>query len=956
MTKIIDLGSILKIDGDAAPGAKGNNGESIKTSTPDYHEGLPGGDATDGKQGGNATALRVNISMNDSNNIVLTVDSQKHILMTSKEIFISARGGDGGTGGNGGNGGIGGKGEDGLDANPYYHGGHGKQGYKGGQGGRGGKGGKGGNGGDIRVNLQEQDIELAWLIKSDCSGGKGGNNGKGGNGGLGGPGGKGGSKYDLSQQVLGSDSQGRTTFNLLYIKKLAGSDAKQGPSGTDGSTPKQENQVGVSGSFAFQIGDTLYPTCFNLEVESFTISGMQSENIVKPGQTITISNITLKNTGGMPSPKGILLQVEQNSCLSNGITKVNDTIAPGERINIKQSLVVRINPQTNPTNNLSLDVPISIRLIPYLSRINRRIDNGNHYSKQLSIQNPFKLSTISMPHIISSKEEAAFAIQVRSNFDSKEKVSLTISVPAEYSNYLALKYPTPHNLTKPYSYFAPPLSRGQVYTFSGTLKFIQPLPTSKISVQFSLLLEDSHTTQKRIVEKRDADLHYGEDFLYRDHDFLLVTHKFTRSTTITAWKNAAAAIGASLTVWSVEQYAGFSYKQKRADGHSISTQLKGKVVIILNNTMTTHSLGQTEILEAAKEGVATFVINNFSIDNAILPFKQASQTTTHKKYLPFMFPAEGALKQEAEKILDEASQSKPTKHFTAIYDFAPVLIQTCPNQYTLGTVSLYEGLSTVESLIATSQHDDNEVTQADQFMIVKLLPFSRKLKLLARANDEITLVEKVQVSEKDKHLLKKAILSDLTAELIAFLKADRSKFNDTNILDALTLQKKLLTYKKNTSEKFYRAILSGQSTSDQLIENDNLKTYVKLVLEYEYEIKKLSTTSDKILFPWTRISNLITKAVLPTIEDWLAENASTFNLAEMRAEIANNWQSLDRDTLYKANLNDKNQQTNKRLLIANQLPSYHAVSSFFKEKRFVFEQDADREQAIKEQTSHCRFY
>jgi hypothetical protein len=119
-----------------------------------------------------------------------------HDLGNSGTILISACGGAGGRGGCGGAGQGGGHGKNGENATLEVSGSDGGPGGKGGNAGDGTSGGKGGRAGEIKLFIEEKDMDLLAIMNPlEVQGGKGGTASTSGAPGAGGNGGRAGAAY-----------------------------------------------------------------------------------------------------------------------------------------------------------------------------------------------------------------------------------------------------------------------------------------------------------------------------------------------------------------------------------------------------------------------------------------------------------------------------------------------------------------------------------------------------------------------------------------------------------------------------------------------------------------------------------------------------------------------------------------------------------------------------------------
>jgi hypothetical protein len=119
-----------------------------------------------------------------------------HDLGNEGTVTISASGGGGGRGGSGGTGQGGGNGRDGENATVDRSGTDGGPGGSGGIAGDGTSGANGGNAGEIKLYIEEEDMDLLLTVDSlGVQGGRGGKAGLNGAPGAGGLGGRGGASY-----------------------------------------------------------------------------------------------------------------------------------------------------------------------------------------------------------------------------------------------------------------------------------------------------------------------------------------------------------------------------------------------------------------------------------------------------------------------------------------------------------------------------------------------------------------------------------------------------------------------------------------------------------------------------------------------------------------------------------------------------------------------------------------
>ena len=268
---------------------------------------LPSSAGSPGKDGntlvlnisGDATKLKVTDCSSLSIVAKLGGENCEHV------VFVDACGGDGGDGGVGGDGGAGGAGGDGGRGGPEGDGGHGGDGGTGGHGGTGGAGGNAGNGGLCIV--QTSDPRLLMLVEVDCSSGtpgKGGIGGKPGEGGRRGFGGDRGTSISPNGTPLLSES---LSAGLRGKPGMTGCVGQSGIAGKDG-------EAGSNGSILWLIqsnnGEEILAkagTRYDAEIVSLTITPGINGGVYEPNQKISIQDVVIKNTGGLPLPAGCKL-------------------------------------------------------------------------------------------------------------------------------------------------------------------------------------------------------------------------------------------------------------------------------------------------------------------------------------------------------------------------------------------------------------------------------------------------------------------------------------------------------------------------------------------------------------------------------------------------------------------------------------------------------------------------
>ena len=336
------LAGVSGIDGVAgANGEHGQVGISFDhTIGADGSSGTSGFPATKGEIGGVGTAgtsgrdLTISLSGNSTK-----LDCNMNIIAKlggdccEDVLLFDCRGGDGGDGGVGGEGGCGGNGGDGGKGGRDGDGGHGGDGGMGGNGGNGGRGGNAGCGGTCVI--QSVDPCLLMLVEANCeagNAGKGGAGGKGGEGGRRGFGGEGGT----SQDPTGSPSLPRSVA-VVGLRGKPGMPGYHGEDGKPGEDGMQADHGGILWVIKSSNGDILHQaeSRYAAEITTLTVTPGVNDGIYEPNQRISVKDVTVLNTGGLPLPAGSKLFFP-----SSETVRFEDTVYTLPEISPNKSFVV----------------------------------------------------------------------------------------------------------------------------------------------------------------------------------------------------------------------------------------------------------------------------------------------------------------------------------------------------------------------------------------------------------------------------------------------------------------------------------------------------------------------------------------------------------------------------------------------------------------------------------------
>lgn len=957
-------------------GAHGYSGSRGGNCSPGS-DGYPGERGQDGQH---AEDVSLHLSVNEiTNNVDINVISRGHYPLPlgnpDTEILIHAHGGHGGKGGDGGQGGEGGRGCDGRNASQYSYGTSGEDGSPGGDGGCGGNGGDGGDAGHVKIRVKKQDTDLLMLLaQPSLSGGTGGGSGEGGRGGNGGAGGRGGNSHFWTEEIhhhCGPDDHSQDHIDYVYHSNPGGRDGNDGRNGRWGHSGQSGNH-GRLGRFEIEVEkDNIYPGRYDLSLAS--LSPVESDDgIIEPGESLAVQDLVFKNMGAMPTPayQGILVSLTPNQWIDfeNQNTLALDTAIPSSHTAmLKNPLHFQVKEaQSIPAVDSTFHETGHLQFKATVSRVNKSFKTVANQIQFLSIRYPVEISTVSLPPSISREEEAPFIFKIRNiskkaiGFNAndarllKVDLSLTGGVDGALLEFHDSQGQPLQTLDSPLAQQIACLNPGEEVYFAGTLGFNGDTP-SYTQADLTCQLHIGHLKNKLsdidTIQQRNFKVQLADSFQYHpEADLVLVTNNETDSETIKSWAETAARLGTSISIWNTSLYSGVSYTQRREDEGSFIEQMQGKVMVILNNEMTlkdhqarsTDCLDAMEILSAAKNAnVSTYVIGqHFDIKKAVSPLTHVSQndhtTVVQDKFLFWRRPNTQHLQKKARELSQRLQKENPHQRYQPFYQFQAKKKQTgCFSlrpTWELGEVDMRETLDSAQPHIAfrkANSEDMREPADVDIYDIVKLLPFTKKLRYLEEA--------------KDAHyaqIIKNAILSDLADELLIY-----AKYKWNGHFSREKLSQGLMNLKTLSEHRF----------SDQTHVGD-------ILLSYEYFANRLPTITDKYFFPFLCLRTRLKQFSHEKTRQMLTHYFPHDNLATERKSVSKKWDSLSREQLfeqfsapYKNQVVFDNQVSLEEPILKDELLRYEARESRFVEKHHFFASSHARKESIESYKANCKF-
>jgi len=648
---------LLVVDVSGVDGRDGADGAShAGSSAPRGQDGQRGGDASEPQPGEHAGEIDVWLrpGREPARSVQLeghkTVPGQRpgvvrHELEFGElgSIRLLANGGKGGHGGRGGEGQAGGKGFDGSDATRFSSGGDGGPGGDGGDGGEGTSGAPGGDGGRIVVHVAARDTDLMMLVQPRVAGGEGGQAGANGAGGSGGPGGDGGSSYSWTTTSTETrhDAQGRPQQHTVHHhhSNPGGSDGPRGRSGRDAAAVLVQGASGRVGQSRILVHDdgrvAEFAERYEVEIEAYRLE--LEDEFAEPTSRLTVSEVGVVNTGGMPTPTEHRPHVElaRSAWVEPEPARLvlPAALEPGHAHAFTgQSLAARV-PELNevPVGD-PLRVVERINPLAVQSRVNRRFANL-HPRQEFTVAFPAELESVASLESQAPGRAALMVVQVknrsRRDLGHESAGQRVLGVRIELQNRELASHVMQMDLEgrvvdweTGYHFDIKQLAAGEtavIRTIVGVLPGAPGYQRAQLLV--TLELGQLHEpAQPRDRHRREYPVRIARAYDYDPaSDILLLTNHSTTAEELEAWQAAAAALGQTVNVWDISLNDVLSLAERLAHGQSLLRDWHGKTIVLANGPFQTalgtryadQFLSQMDLIRAAaSHGIRILVVND----------------------------------------------------------------------------------------------------------------------------------------------------------------------------------------------------------------------------------------------------------------------------------------------------------------------------------------------------------
>lgn len=570
---------------------------------------------------------------------------------TAGYIAVDARGGRGGDGGHGARGRDGRAGRDGSDATRYSSGTNGEHGEDGSPGGDGTPGSNGGRGGNVSIRVGAEDTHLLMLVHYDNSGGAGGAEGQNGPGGSGGSGGRGGSSHSwttyrtehYTDTEYSTDANGNSTTTTVrktrdipeFHHNPGGRDGRDGSDGRSGRGRIDAGRSGAPGTFTIIVEDSnqrqrTYSQVYGLKVENFQLAEGSRNGILEPGEQVTVSQIRVKNTGGMPTPPNhpIELFLENSRwAVSRPIrVLIPRSLRPGESLTLSESLQFDIPNHTVAEVGPRFTAEGQITAAAWLPAVERVFTEGPRTTRT-EITFPVEVEPIEGWNTLLPGQVTSVRWRIR-NISGRD-IGSAADLRRLLENRLMqiqTEGRAPRLTFFDESGSASPDAAGLLAQITNLRAgetrevrgFVGVIPQEGIghytgSIQLQLNLGSPLAPDvTRVVQRREHRIQVAEPYRRNPgRNILLITNHNTTNEQVEAWRQTATTLGQGLDTMNLS-FEG------RIDFEMLLRDFNWRTVVILNDEMTIPSRGsanpqsfiaKSQLLQMlADEGIRVMVV------------------------------------------------------------------------------------------------------------------------------------------------------------------------------------------------------------------------------------------------------------------------------------------------------------------------------------------------------------
>ena len=763
--------TIIEINVSGDHGKNGKSGYSYSGRADDYHAGRNGGDATLSTPGESAGNMNIDLSLSDPENpkwfrgipfdanVVLkgiveqasgrTQRIRKNLKYRLNAIIkLFAMGGYGGHGGHGGNGERGGRGYPGRDATFHIPGERGFPGMPGGSNGLASDGSHGGSGGKIIVRVPHDQTQLLYALGYNVSGGKGGSAGDHGRVGAGGPGGYGGDSFtwieETVEEYIDQNGERQTRTVRKTIVEPAGDQGPSGKAGRKRRRTRYNGGDGYNGSIEYHVVQAdgsveVFNKVYDVELVGFDVVEHDGNKIIEPGEKITVKNIVVRNTGGMPLPKKRRVHIfikNSDWVTSEPVTlEIPASLKPGQTYEFKnQTLSFQVNnTKAQHIGEAPFETKGQISPKAIQSGTLTLMDNFGG-AKNFEVSYPVQVTPITALRSIEPGTGSRIFWEVKNI--SNKKIGSLADIKRELNTKLFgdiesvgkenIVFFDKNNkaidIEKGFLEAVAGLEPGETRMIEGVIGFKNEAPMNeKVNLNLDLNLE-TKANGVQTIQRPLFKIGVTETFKKTPgSNFLLIVNNETDIETINKFKSLAASIDQKIDIWDLSHYGMLDLsKQIAANNKSIMELFENKTVLLLNNDFKSNQgsevnslglLSKTQFAQALSEHGVNFVAisedgktgNPYSdllmptndvqveevkfedfiklisvdgIEGEAKGLNQIGYVVDSQKLKFFSTPSRSELEAKATKLNKKLLSQLPERNYVSVVDFQPRVVKT----------------------------------------------------------------------------------------------------------------------------------------------------------------------------------------------------------------------------------------------------------------------------------------
>lgn len=768
-----DLGTpsdiTLMFDASGSRGTRGYDGHSYSYGDAPSSAGASGANGGHAGPGGHGTAggsIDLSLETDAVYRGQIKIDgwvstsgkvNRRVVIGNQGYIVLNANGGNGGDGGTGGRGQDGATGSQGQNADRHNQGTSGGTGGTGGRGGNAGQGGNAGPGGQNTIRVSDRDTALLMLIEHTESAGVAGRAGQPGSGGNGGAGGQGGREFEYQVpyediEVTYSEEKVKVgtkqvdlqngyfeevdvfeTRQIRHENKVTRYRTETVRGGRDGDAggslgSGQHNRDGLPaghGSFRIIVDENgvkrQYSSRFNLVVLGFDLATEDKDGIIEPGETVYVTNIKVKNTGGMPMPAADTLFYLNDGkwLLAEPMhIKFSNRLNPGETTTIQQKLAFKVKSFPNSSQGERVSVQDTISPLALLSTVNRHFEHGT--TRNFEITYPIEITRLSSPTAVAPGEtvEVTWLVRNISNraygklSELKREVATQLNVGGEVEvvNGDGVEF---ENTSSQFLRAIENLGAGEeriIRTYVRVKPDAETYNSAEIRTALELGSRQNPSALQRI-QNRVFEIRIAEKFTgNRDAGILLVPNSASVREEILAWRRLARWLGMKIEVWDLSYYGKIALTEALKETNSSLAELfKNKMIVWLNNRYKDSYSNDRKAIEtiaaselrktSSKYGIAHYVVGENateSLRDLLLPTNGSAVdiqklltnpntelarqglddnfskvSVSRRSFFGFLRPNDQWLAEQARKLDNNLRTRYPGESFLVVHHFNP---------------------------------------------------------------------------------------------------------------------------------------------------------------------------------------------------------------------------------------------------------------------------------------------